>query len=380
MFEKANLLGLYSVTPVHAGSGSELSAIDLPIQRERYTKFPIIWGQSLKGALRAEYRRTNIIEKCKSETDDDRKIKELKKYATIFGKEQNSEELIKELDIKKEKIEEAKKTMDVDIEGAISVGDAKILLFPVRSLKGIFAYVTCPFVLEKFMENLKIVKDIGNPKRASNDGNENENIIEQIQELKKNELKDENKAIVFGESLVVERAGTKVTVLEDILLEIQPINDLKNTKEIVNEIAMLAPISKEKLVIVNDNVFKAFVTITTEIVARTKIDAKTGTVAHGGLWYEEYLPSDSLLYCMIAIGKPRIPKKNEHEKGENEKKILQMFGVENLTDAANKIAEWIGKKFDDSFLQIGGDETVGKGVVKLRVFDNNRRNNKNEHS
>jgi CRISPR/Cas system CMR subunit Cmr4 (Cas7 group RAMP superfamily) len=39
------------------------------------------------------------------------------------------------------------------------------------------------------------------------------------------------------------------------------------------------------------------------------------------------------------------------------------------------------KKFDDSFLQIGGDETVGKGVVKLKVFnDSNRRDNKNEHS
>jgi CRISPR-associated protein Cmr4 len=343
MFEKTNLLGLYSVTPVHAGSGSELSVIDLPIQRERYTKFPLIWGQSLKGALRGEYRR-NIVERCKRETDGDRKIKELKKYAIIFGKEQNSEELIKELGIKNEKIEEAKQSMDVDIEGAISVGDAKILLFPVRSLKGVFAYVTCPFVLEKFMDILKLAKDIGKSGETSNEGNENEDIIDQIRELNKTELKYENKVIAFGESLVIERTGTKVTVLEDILLDIQPIKDLKNTKEIVDEIAMLAPISEEKLVIVNDNVFKAFVTMTTEIVARTKIDARSGTVAQGGLWYEEYLPADTLLYSTIAIGKPRIPGKNEHEKGESEKKILQMFGAENLTDAANKIAEWIKKK------------------------------------
>ena len=116
VFEKALILGLYSVTPVHAGSGAELSVIDLPIQRERHTGFPVIWGQSLKGVLRRVYERF-----------DDSQDKE--KTKVIFGPDTDKAH---------------------EHAGAISVGDAKVLLFPVRSLKGVFAYVTCPLVLERF--------------------------------------------------------------------------------------------------------------------------------------------------------------------------------------------------------------------------------------
>ncbi len=35
-------LYLYTETPLHAGVGSGLSSIDLPIQRERTTQYPMI--------------------------------------------------------------------------------------------------------------------------------------------------------------------------------------------------------------------------------------------------------------------------------------------------------------------------------------------------
>ena len=44
---------LYTETPLHAGAGSGLSSIDLPIQRERATQYPIIQGSGIKGKLRA---------------------------------------------------------------------------------------------------------------------------------------------------------------------------------------------------------------------------------------------------------------------------------------------------------------------------------------
>ncbi|GIW50270.1 MAG: hypothetical protein KatS3mg080_0881 [Anoxybacillus sp.] len=43
---------LHAVTSVHAGSGSEIGLVDLPIQREKHTGFPKIESSSLKGALR----------------------------------------------------------------------------------------------------------------------------------------------------------------------------------------------------------------------------------------------------------------------------------------------------------------------------------------
>ena len=57
------LLYLYAESPVHTGAAGSLDVLDLPVQREAATGYPVIWGQSLKGALRqaagdAEGRRT----------------------------------------------------------------------------------------------------------------------------------------------------------------------------------------------------------------------------------------------------------------------------------------------------------------------------------
>ena len=114
----------------------------------------------------------------------------------------------------------------------------------------------------------------------------------------------------------------------------------------------------KKLVIVSDDVFTAFVTTTTEIVARVKIDANTGTVQRGALWYEEYLPSDTLLYSLITIGKPRI--------WGNEKAIKEAFGCSSLDNCVEKIAKELENV--DSHLQIGGNETVGKGFVNAKIW------------
>jgi CRISPR/Cas system CMR subunit Cmr4 (Cas7 group RAMP superfamily) len=48
-------------------------------------------------------------------------------------------------------------------------------------------------------------------------------------------------------------------------------------------------IGKDVLVLPDED-FKDFVTMSTEVIARTKIDDFTGTVAKGALWYEESFP------------------------------------------------------------------------------------------
>lgn len=54
MFEASAMLYLYVETPLHAGSGTSLGIVDLPIQRERVTHYPIVQSSSIKGKLRAE--------------------------------------------------------------------------------------------------------------------------------------------------------------------------------------------------------------------------------------------------------------------------------------------------------------------------------------
>jgi CRISPR-associated protein Cmr4 len=299
--EKAVLLGLYSITPLHAGSGSEISVIDLPIQRERHTEFPVIWGQSLKGALRSAYKG-----KYKEE---------------IFGPEPGNASAH---------------------AGAIAVGDAKVLLFPVRSAKGVFAYVTCPLVLERFARDLSIA-GVNGPDSA----------VEKIRKKLK-----EGQAIVFEnntnnsrDSLVVNSGGKERVILEDVLFEAVSLSQEGDVNALLDFINNLAPVNvKDRLVVVPDDDFKAFVKMTTEVVARIRIDSETGTVASGALWYEEFLPSDTMMYSVITIGNSRKQDGEKLSADEIEKEL---------------------RKFtkEKEFLQLGGDETIGKGFVAMRMIN-----------
>ena len=94
------------------------------------------------------------------------------------------------------------------------------------------------------------------------------------------------------------------------------------------------------MVIVSDEIFRDLVTLTTEVVTRIKINPETGTVETGGLWSEEYLPSDTLMYSLILI-----PCRN----------------------VQNEIM-----KYDKKILQIGGDETIGKGFARIKIVEGDR--------
>lgn len=294
MFEKALILGLYSITPVHAGSGAELSVIDLPIQRERHTQFPVIWGQSLKGVLRREFE----AKAGKEETE------------VIFGPDTDRAS---------------------EHAGAISVGDAKILLFPVRSLKGVFAYVTCPLVLERFKRDLELAG-------------------ETVDFTVEADI-DEDK-VLAGEDIIVDSNGKRRVILEDVVLT--PINSIDSN--VVRYISKIAHIQenklKKKMAIVSNDIFRSFVEMCTEIVARVRIDPKTGTVASGALWYEEFVPNDALFYSVIAIGNAK--------KGD--------MSAEDIKDELSRV-------FGDTFLQIGGDETIGKGFVRIKTLEVKRNEN-----
>ena len=59
---------------------------------------------------------------------------------------------------KSKKKKEAKKRFDEQRDtfaGAIGFSDGRILLFPVKSAKGVFAWVTCPYVIERFKKDLE---------------------------------------------------------------------------------------------------------------------------------------------------------------------------------------------------------------------------------
>jgi len=120
------LLFIHAQTGLHPGSGTALGTVDLPVQRERHTQWPVIAGSTLKGILR---------DACRRSTGNNGDL------FAAFGPE----------------------TAEADKHaGALCLTDARLLAFPVRSLKGVFAWVTCPAVLERLRRDLNLGRKDGN--------------------------------------------------------------------------------------------------------------------------------------------------------------------------------------------------------------------------
>ncbi|MGQ0794195.1 MAG: type III-B CRISPR module RAMP protein Cmr4 [Deltaproteobacteria bacterium] len=302
MFKKTKVLFLYTETPLHVGSGSSLGVVDLPIQRERHTNFPMVQASGLKGSLR-DYARQH--------SKDDSKIN------LVFGPDSKG---------------------GSEHAGAIAFTDAKLLLFPVRSLKGIFAWVTCPSVLQRFMRDMTVAGL--NPTLT----------IPSV---------GDNEALITNSSEVV--VDNKV-VLEEFSFSAKKTNEAEAVAKWISENAI--PQSSEygfwkgkigkNLAILPDNAFRDFTEFSTEVIARTKIDNTTKTVATGALWYEEHLPSDTLLYS-LALATDVL--------GNGDKKNADF-------STAEHVLKFITDLEIDRF-QLGGDETVGRGIVKLQIAGGN---------
>src|SRR6266566_222789 len=95
---------VHALTPLHAGIGQGAGVIDLTIAREKATGLPFLPGSSLKGALRAL---------CVDET----------KCKQIFGPNP------------------AGSDPNSDYASSIQFSDQRLLLLPIRSLAGTFAWV-----------------------------------------------------------------------------------------------------------------------------------------------------------------------------------------------------------------------------------------------
>ncbi len=308
MFEKAAVLFLYCETPVHAGSGSSLSIVDLPIQRERITNLPIIQASSLKGVLRAEAKR--ILEQRNDPQAND-------KVQALFGPETQRAH---------------------EHAGCVSPHDARVLLFPVRSLVGVFAWTTCPLVLERFKREATAVGI---------------QINWQVPKLPANSTQALQALVVNGSEV---KAQDKV-VLEEFAFDAKENEEAQQIAEWIRDYAL--PQSDEyqqwrewlpkRFVILPDDAFRDFTQMATEVISRIRLDQERKTVAEGALWTEEHLPSETLLYAPIFVSKPLAPN-------------AEQLNLSSAEDALNLL-----EQLNLDRLQIGGDETVGRGIVKVRL-------------
>jgi len=284
MYKEKSIVSFKIITPLHAGVGSGLGVIDLPIQREKHTNFPKIEASTLKGCFRNSFEN-------KANSDEDKK-----KIHLAFGCD--------ECDLKIK-----------EFAGALGFSDARILLFPIKSVKGIFAYVTCPYIINRFNS-----------------------------EISKKVLSKVNELIISKNSFLDLKNG-------DILLEEYAFNVTKSdkVKKLADEISKIVNIKnlEQRLVVLPDDEFTEFVSHSTEVITRNKINNETGTVdsKSGGLFTEEYLPAETVLYSLIFFGN----------------------SIEEFKDITPR--EWFIKNRAD-VLQVGGNSTLGKGIVEVKINEN----------
>jgi CRISPR-associated protein Cmr4 len=286
---KTRLLYTHVLSPLHAGTGQGIGVIDLPIAREKATGLPFLPGSSVKGSLR---------DVC---NDKDMRKK-------LFGPD------------KKEGPEEH--------AGSVQFSDQRLLLLPVRSLKGTFAWVTSPYVLKRFV-------------RDAQDANADA-LAKAVPIPLSNESTQEC-FVIDGNRLEM---GDKV-YLEDLDLSVS--NDKTGAREWADVLAAeifaedWQALFKERFCIVPDDVLNFLLETATEITARISIAENTKTAAEGQLWYEEALPCETVLFGMVLavkIGKVDLEPK----------------------DALTEVGKLMSQP-----IQFGGKATVGRGLCRLRL-------------
>jgi len=140
-------------------------------------------------------------------------------------------------------------------------------------------------------------------------------------------------------------AGRAVTVgdsvvLEDYRFKAQPLPE--SLKDLLHGVMPGEPLvdqGAERLVFVSDGMFSYFCATACEVQQRIRIDDETKVVAQGALFNQENVPSETLLYAVLAQ--------------RNEEDVLKVV--------EKKLSE-VGK-----VLQIGADETVGLGFCSVHL-------------
>lgn len=296
----ARLLFVHALSPLHAGTGQGVGVIDLPIAREKATNLPYLPGSSLKGTLR---------DTPGSEMTDDLRAK-------IFGPDG--------VNVRAD-----------EYAGSVQFTDQRLLLLPVRSLIGTFAWVTSPYILHRLLRDAKAAEVAGVPDTVPEPATIEHCVV----------ARD---AGVVGD-------GDKV-YLEDLDLPLDPDPAKQATATAwadwigqqlfpgyEADAASWREMLAARLCVVHDDALSFLLETATEVTARIKMESQTKTVAAHMLWYEEALPTETVLYGLVVATPVR---KFNLDSG------AIFIGLASLMNVA---------------AQFGGKATVGRGLCRMQM-------------
>lgn len=283
-FDDVGVLGLYAETPLHCGAEGGTGYVDLPIQRERHTSYPVIPGSTIKGVLRDELLDALTADGVRA----------------VFGAEGTKDE---------------KATRP----GTFSFGDGILAAFPVRSSGAPFHWVTCPFVLERVFRALghSIAVEKPAPRRAR--ARQAGSVL--LEEIRLEKTADPD----FFADTLTSGISLLLTLLPD------DGRGFSYTRRIFGD----------RLLIVADEDFKELVETGTEVITRIKLNA-LGTTAtlegeehqhlseydrQGNLFVEEVVPPEALFLASLRGGDTR---RTELIEALRKRPVIRLGGDETI--------------------------------------------------
>ncbi|MCB9834051.1 MAG: type III-B CRISPR module RAMP protein Cmr4 [Planctomycetes bacterium] len=275
-------LRLQCITPLHIGCGQQDGVVDLPIIREPVTRYPWVPGSSLRGVFRDRLER------------EDAKLAE-----RIFGR------------------------ADATSAGCVSMIEGRILLLPVRSENpGPFLWVTCPFILRRWLADRAFFLGEAAPGLSSLD------------------------SLPDGKVLCHQEAGQPGGKIH---LEEFPFEILRADDGLASLLTRFRPeIDKERVVVVADEAFGHFSLFATHLQQRVQLDSAK-TVVNPFLM--EALPAESVFYSFVGCVE-------ERRAGDGDRLARKRV----WSDLQRHV---LGGQ-DGCFIQLGGMEAIGFGLTRVR--------------
>jgi CRISPR type III-B/RAMP module RAMP protein Cmr4 len=269
-------------------------------------------------------------------------------------------------------------------------------------LKGVYTYITSSTLLARFKERLEILRDFTNQKQISSSVNIDNAIeaLDKVINVSKNII-DEALCIGDCNKVTIDTQGSvealkgRAVIAEEFIVKVSNVRNVLNQDRVLSDLENLLKMliaDDMPVLILSDDMAREVIDRGLIRVVRVKLSKESKTVSEGP-WTEEYVPRKTVFHTPFLFKAPPIPHVRyavsraglnisvEDINGYvNALKALRLIdgGVDTTAglpqlqeDIAGKVAEVVERVIRErlkSYIIVGGRETIGKGIVRLRII------------
>ena len=278
--ENTQVYWLHTLSPTHVGTGRGVGYIDLPIQRDKITGWPLIPGSAFKGVWADHFRAT----------EENRRSNP--KLGLAFGRASDRE-------------------ANASNAGALVPTDARLVCLPIRSFQGTFAWCTSPLALQMLHRDLFLagMADLPAASPFLAEGS--------VHRTSTTKLEDNGRIFLEDLDFAGKECATATEWSARLAAWVFPGDEKRKWRDRF----------VERFAVVPDSVFDFLTETGTEVSARVRIDDDLKTVKPGQLWNEESLPSETILAGLVYCDRVYSRESN----GVTAADLVGQFATEPLT-------------------------------------------------